>query len=334
MEEEIAAWGRTALVGRAYFELTEGLVPAEWDRARRASPRLILLPLVGEWRRPFAMRAVDLEPLLGSGRLSAPEEDTVRSVVAGRGVIASRAFGIQYGLGAGDRAVLTTTGGAHRTEILAVTDRFAALGLDRAFLLVGRRFAEEHLGTPADARPRAILAWSRDGAPVRRRDVQALRQALEPGVRRHATGRGRLAGRLQKTRSDFRIFDAVWAFLAVLALVGTVGTIGLRALERRRELALLRVLGTTRKQFRRHFMAQGLAVGLAGGVLALLLAVPFSLAAVLGLREVSGMDVHFVYSPTWAAACLALAAALGVLAGALAAWRARRLDWAAALKYE
>ena len=57
------------------------------------------------------------------------------------------------------------------------------------------------------------------------------------------------------------LFDAVWAFLAILATVGTVGTIFLRALERRRELALLRTLGTTRRQFRAYFTAQGLAVG-------------------------------------------------------------------------
>jgi putative ABC transport system permease protein len=164
--------------------------------------------------------------------------------------------------------------------------------------------------------------------------MERLRTALGPGLDRVSTGGHRLAKRLEKTRRDFVVFDAIWAVLALLATVGTVGTIGLRALERRRELALMRVLGTTRRQFRTYFLAQGFAVGVAGGVLALLVAVPFTAAAVAGLRRVSGMDVRFVYSAGSAAICLVLAIVLSGLAGALAHARARRLDWAAALKYE
>jgi cell division protein FtsX len=229
--------------------------------------------------------------------------------------------------------VLTTTSGARPARIVAVSDRYAAIPTDRAYLIAGPAFARAHLGLSADARPRRLVLRSRDGSDPAVR-FAALRAALGPEVTRLSSGAEQLEKRLKKTSRDFLIFDAVFAVLVVLATVGTVGTIGLRALERRRELALMRVLGTTRRQFRTYFTAQGFAVGLVGGLLALAAAVPFTAAATAGLRRVSGMDVRFVYGAAPAAVCLALAVGLGTLAGVLAHGRARRIDWAAALKYE
>jgi cell division protein FtsX len=334
METEIADWGRTALAGRVHLELTQGVDPARLERVRQASPGFIILPIVGEWRRPVRIRAIDLEPLLGSDLLNGGEEETVRALTEGSGVVVSRAFAIQYGLSVGDRPAITTTSGSRPAKIIAVTDRFGSLDADRAFVITGRGFAEEHLGVPPDAKPQGLLAWNRNGGRPAQAEIGLLAANLAPIVGKVTSGSVRLEKRLAKTRRDFRIFDAVWIFLAVLAAVGTVGTIFLRALERRRELALLRVLGTTRRQFRTYFAAQGFAVGLLGGVLALILALPFTAGAVHGLRVVSGMDVRFVYSLPWAAACLALSIVLGGAAGLLAAWYARREDWAAALKYE
>jgi putative ABC transport system permease protein len=99
--------------------------------------------------------------------------------------------------------------------------------------------------------------------------------------------------------------------------------------ERTREIGLMRALGATRRQVRALFLAEASALALLGCLAGL--AAGFGLGALLRLL-VPGLPVNTPLD--FVLAALAVSAATGLLAGALPAQRAARLDPIEALQAE
>jgi putative ABC transport system permease protein len=117
----------------------------------------------------------------------------------------------------------------------------------------------------------------------------------------------------------------VLLFLAVLiALFGVANALALSVVERRRELGLLRAVGMHRRQVRASVRWEALLIALLGTAVGTALGLGFGSALVTSLNR-QGID-HVALPGTRLAAITAVAAGAAVLAAALPARRAARLD--------
>lgn len=112
------------------------------------------------------------------------------------------------------------------------------------------------------------------------------------------------AGLLQRMRRLMALVTAAALLSAGLCAFGTLTDL---ALERRRDIALLKSLGASRRDIVRQFVAESLAIGAVGGVAGWLVGLFFA--------EVIGREVfHSVIAVRWDVPPLVLALSLGVAA--------------------
>ncbi|MDR0944815.1 MAG: FtsX-like permease family protein [Bifidobacteriaceae bacterium] len=135
--------------------------------------------------------------------------------------------------------------------------------------------------------------------------------------------------------------DALMVLLGVavlIALVGVANTLSLSVLERRRETALLRALGLTRRRSARSVGIEGLFTALFGAVCGLILGTAFGCGVVYMIEGFStdpGQAARGVaVAPLHIVAVLVLAAVAGVVASVVPARANGRIDPALALASE
>jgi putative ABC transport system permease protein len=110
----------------------------------------------------------------------------------------------------------------------------------------------------------------------------------------------------------------------LIAVLGIVNTLALSVVERTRELGLLRAVGLQRRQLRRMIRIESVVIALYGAVLGVVVGTGFGWALVRALED-QGIT-EFVLPYGQLLAVLVVAALAGVLAAALPARRAARLD--------
>jgi putative ABC transport system permease protein len=140
--------------------------------------------------------------------------------------------------------------------------------------------------------------------------------------------------------ASLEVFDRTFTITVVLrmlaalvAFVGVLSALTALALERQRELAVLRAVGLTRGQVWGLVTGQSGLLGLAAGLLALPLGLAMALVLIRVINRRSfgwTLEVHVDPLILGQAVLLAMAAAL--LAGLLPAWRMSRTLPAAALR--
>ena len=117
---------------------------------------------------------------------------------------------------------------------------------------------------------------------------------------------------------------ALLAFSIIIASLGIVNTLALSVIERTREVGLLRAIGLSRRQLRRMVRLESIAIAVLGAVLGVVIGIAFGISMVKALSD-QGLEVLSV--PYVQLVVFVLVAALiGVLAAALPARRASRLN--------
>jgi putative ABC transport system permease protein len=117
---------------------------------------------------------------------------------------------------------------------------------------------------------------------------------------------------------------ALLLLAVVIAAIGIVNTLALSVVERRREIGLLRAVGTSRRQVRRMVRLEAVVISVFGAVLGLALGLVFGVALRRSLASDGFTSLSVPVPPL--AGYLAAAALLGMLAAVWPAWRASRLD--------
>jgi putative ABC transport system permease protein len=110
----------------------------------------------------------------------------------------------------------------------------------------------------------------------------------------------------------------------IIAVLGIINTLLLSVYERTRELGLLRVVGMSRTQVRRMVRGESIIIAVIGGIIGLGLGIFWGWAFTTALRE-QGLN-RFDVPPLQVAAFLVFSVIAGMLAAALPAWRASRMD--------
>jgi putative ABC transport system permease protein len=124
-----------------------------------------------------------------------------------------------------------------------------------------------------------------------------------------------------------QLLNAITGLLVLsvlIAVLGIVNTLALSVVERTRELGLLRAVGLQRRQLRRMIRVESVVIAVYGALLGLVVGTAFGWALVRALREQGVTD--FSVPVGRLVAIIVVAALAGILAAALPARRAARLD--------
>ncbi|GAB3440019.1 FtsX-like permease family protein [Streptomonospora sediminis] len=111
---------------------------------------------------------------------------------------------------------------------------------------------------------------------------------------------------------------AMLIITVVIAVIGVINTLGLSVLERRRESALLRALGLTRRELAATLAIEAVTISVFGALIGLVIGLPYGL---VGIDAVVGATAPLVVEIPWASfgAVLVAAVAAGVAASVVPA---------------
>ena len=246
-------------------------------------------------------------------------------VLAGRGVALSQNLGKTLHVRVGDQLRMQTPHGAQQTTVLALVPYFSTvigtvgMGLDQL-----RSWFDRPVTTTLEVTAAASVDPNRLLADVRR---------AVPAPNYVYDGRSKLAGLEAPIHQSMFIANAVWVIVAFVATVALLNTLTLSVLERRREIGVLRAMGSSRRFTLRMVLAEATGIGVIGGVLGLV----FGLTDQWLFSLVSGDMMNF--QVTFRPSSMALVFTVGALAMSLLgsvppARRAARLNIIEAVSVE
>jgi putative ABC transport system permease protein len=238
-------------------------------------------------------------------------------VLAGRGVVLSQNLGKTLHVRVGDQLRMQTPHGMQQTTVLALVPYFSTvigtvgIGLDQM-----RAWFDRPVAT-------SLQIAAAPGADPNRLMADVRRVVPEPTY--VYDGRAELAGLEAPMHQSMFIANAVWIIVVFVAAVALLNTLTLSVLERRREIGVLRAMGSSRRFTLRMVLAEATGIGAVGGVLGLL----FGLTDQWLFSLVSGdmMNFHVAFRPSSMALVFTLGAlAISLLGSVPPARRAARLN--------
>ena len=213
-----------------------------------------------------------------------------KSVLEGRGVVLSQNLGKTLHVRVGDALQLQTPHGPQRTTVLALVPYFSTVigtvGLDL-----------DHMRTWFD-RPSAtaLQVTAADGVDPKRLLADVRRAVPAPNY--VYSGRSALAGLEAPLHQSMFIANAVWIIVVFVAAVALFNTLTLSVLERRREIGVLRAMGTSRRFTLWMILAEAAAIGIVGGLCGLLFGLADQWLYSLVSGDMMNFTVDFRPSPT------------------------------------
>ncbi len=290
LKDEVIRWTSRVAIANTYVVA---------HRTRHAIPKASLdsipddiLKVVHSGRTPWpnALLASQSEPLKRLAKQTGEDiYEQVKDLGPGK-VVLSQLMARRYGLVRGDYLKVTGKTRSAELEVVGISDigycpmvgpyrnskTFATIDEADFDLLQG--FADP-MGAGVTIN---ITHWNRvEPSGFYLRDLY-----VEPG-------RSFQQWRVKETSSDFRIFDVILLLTGLLAGIGIANNLVLAAHVRRREIALLRVLGMTAGQIRTLFLIEGAFIGAVGGIMAVVVGIPIGYLSLGALELISAFEVHF-----------------------------------------
>jgi putative ABC transport system permease protein len=243
----------------------------------------------------------------------------LRPAIGADAVSVSEPFANRYRVGVGDAITLQTQAGPRPFRVQSIYFDYSS---DRGVVMMDNATLARHFG---DQRPTGLTVYLRDGtraALVRDDLLRAL--GGEAGVFIY-TNRALREEVLRIFDSTFAITYALQVIAIVVALLGIIGTLMTLVIERRRELGILRAIGTSRGQIRGMVMAEASMLGAISQVSGLLVGLCMALILVYVINLQSfGWTIH-LHVPWWSLAQMSVLVVITtLLAGLYPAQRALR----------
>ncbi|MFI9407557.1 FtsX-like permease family protein [Nocardia sp. NPDC052316] len=255
-------------------------------------------------------------------RMRMLEDAAAAGLSAGAGVVISRDVAKSLGVGVGAQLTLPTPTGPRTVTVLQVIPYFSAIaGVVMMDLDLLRTWYER----PGETIIAVNIAPGADPAAVQ----AAIRQLVPPEM--HVdTGAATVVAATSSIEQGSAMSNAILWIVVLVATVALLNTLMLSVLERRRELGVLRAMGTSRTFLTRSVLAEAAGIGLIGAALGLVVGIAVQYLATLAMAHALTIDVVYQPSPmllVYGSIALALAL-LGSIPPAL---RAGRLPIVAAL---
>ncbi|MFI5719236.1 FtsX-like permease family protein [Nocardia sp. NPDC051750] len=258
----------------------------------------------------------------GSRLSSAMSPEVGRLLVTGQGVVISRDVARSLRVSAGDTLTLPTPTGRHEVRVLQVIPYFSAIA---GVIMMDLDRMRGWYQRPGETTLAVDLAPGADPETVR----SELRRVV-PADLFIDSGREAVAATAGSLRQGTALSTNILWIVVLVATIALLNTLMLSVLYRRREIGVLRAMGTSRRFLLRSVLAEAAGIGLVGAVLGLLAgaAVQYLSAAAIG----HAMTIDVVYAPSPLLVVYgAVALALALLGSVPPALRAARMPIVEAL---
>ncbi|GAB11744.1 putative ABC transporter permease protein [Gordonia araii NBRC 100433] len=281
---------------------------SQWARVNVGDARILVQGLAPGLKAPFVVKT---------------DPGALQRVFDGDGIVLSSVLSRNLGLGIGDEVRMATPTGFHSLTVRDVVDYVA---IDSGSAAISLDLLREWFERPGAT---FLQVDTEPGA-----DVEQVRAGLEAVAQRYSQGRlplyvysGEEALRAtQESAEQSGAFTvAIQWIVAVAAAVALLNTLLLSVIERRRELAVLRALGASRRFVFSMVLSEAVAIAVVGSITGLILGGMLHLLSDQILTASTSIQVH--YSPQWST-LLYVAVSVGLcIVGALTpAVRAARLN--------
>lgn len=287
------------------------------------------LALRGEATQAIALTGVDLDRydriiglrgkvVAGTARLGPGE------------AIVGRELASDLGVRVGDRITLQTSIGASNVSDAVRVTALVDLGvkdLNRRTVIVPLRAAQSMLGLPGGVTGLDLAirdVWSA------RELTQELRRQFPYKIESWQENNAQLVAALNAQTVATTLIRSV---VMVVVVLGIASVLVVSVVQKRREIGILRAMGTTRGQILRVFLVQGAVVGAVGSVLGVGQAAAMIWVFTHFVRGSDGQPLFAIaLSPVTAMQVALIATVCGVLAAIAPARRAAAMDPAQAIR--
>lgn len=331
---EIDAWGERALVDKVYVR---GLPSLRYDdmRAILAGTSGVVGIESGSTRSyvPFLLLGARAGELAHHGPLAADPALLAR-FERGDAVILSERLARHLRYALGDRVhVANASGTVQDLEVVAISDAYGYFPHpdERLYGVASDVFMRKGFCHEVDTFTECAIRLAPGSdtgaieALLRARFADAAGLSIE-------SGRDLRDEHLADLRRDFKLFDLILGLTALLAALGVLNGQLLAALERTKELGVLKALGVTRTQIAGMVACEALVIGILGGLLGTLMGAALGPVIVRALEALSGLDLPDVLAVRWLVAMPLASIALALLAIVYPILRMNRTDAVAAVR--
>ncbi|MGB3602982.1 MAG: FtsX-like permease family protein [Gordonia sp. (in: high G+C Gram-positive bacteria)] len=273
-----------------------------------------------------------LEPGASAPFIKKSSDDAVRQTLAGNGILLSKVLARALGVTTGDTVRLATPTGYHE---LVVRDTVNYVAIDSGTGAVSNTLLREWFLRDGNTYLQVTAEPGADQAQLRG-ELSAI-AAAHPGLGDRPvqvyTGVEALDATKKSAEQAGAFTVAIQWIVAGAAAIALLNTLLLSVLERRRELAVLRAMGASRRFISRMVLAEAASIALVGAAVGLLLGSGLHLLADRILTKTTSIDI--AYAPQWSAFGYVAVPVVLCLVGALVpAMRASRMNISASLVEE
>jgi putative ABC transport system permease protein len=258
----------------------------------------------------------------------APRARILAGLAAG-GAVPSKPYAKIHGLHIGDQLTLSGPSSVRRVRVVGIADALDGAGRSLQVSLAT-------LGAVYGVRNDVQLAIkARSGG-----ERQGLARRVDALLARDYPGLEALSNAEVKRRTtdainqQFGFFNAIVAIAVIVGMLGIVNTLSMSVLERTREIGVLRAVGASRWRVRRTMADESLLISLAGTIAGIAVGILVALVWIVGMRNSTFPGLSLQLPVPTLVAIAVLGVVIGIVAAALPARRAARLDPLSALRYE
>lgn len=283
------------------------------------------LALRGEAAQAIALMGVDLDRYDRIIGVRSKVVSGAARLAPGEAIIGTE-LAADLGVRVGDRFTVQTGGLSDAVRVTALVD-LGVKDLNRRTVLVPLRAAQNLLALPGGA---TVVDMTVDDVWQAQRLAGELARQYPYKVESWQENNAQLVSALNAQSISTSIIRAV---VLVVVVLGISSVLVVSVVQKRREIGILRAMGTTRGQVLRVFLLQGAVVGALGSLLGLLLAAALIFVFTAFVRGSDGMPLFPVtLTPGTALQTAVLATLCGVLAAIAPARRAAAMDPAQAIR--
>jgi putative ABC transport system permease protein len=338
LEAEIEVWSEEAFENKVYaLELPE---EAEFDQVAAhlmGYPGVIgVEPNEARTYAPFLVVGVREDQLAGYGPC-AEDPKLMRLMREKRGILLSRRIAQHREYELGDDVFIEAADGSVNTfPVIGITDAYGYFPNpdERLYGVVSDRWMQKMFCMDTTLSSQVAVRFDDDVHPGEMlvTTQTALAELFPTAKIKYRPGAELYEWHASDISRDFVLFDIIIGLTVLLAGLGVLNGQLLSALERAKELGVLKALGVTRRQIAGMVMLESGVVGLLGGGLGVGLGSLISPFIVEALQVISGLPLPLRGAGVYLAWGWAGAVIVTLAAGVYPVWRMNRADAIAAVR--
>ena len=328
LRAEVEEWADRAVIGKLWVR---GLPDVTYDELREAlGPDSGVLAIeAGDARvySPFLILGMQPDELAKFGPCSL-DANVLKAFSSGQGIILSERVSQHYGKEIGDTVHLNTGGhGIQSFAVIAISDEYGYFydPDERLYGVVASAYMERYFCLDTETTSYAALKLTPGNGGGQA--IAALHDAFDESKKINIRSGGWILDwHVEDITRDFRLFDIILGLTALLAALGVLNGQLLSALERWKEIGVLRALGVTQAQVAGMVLLESAVIGVTGGALGLAVGMALTPVIVEALQAISSLPLPHRSAGVWLGWSFIGAVSLTLFSGLYPIWRMNRFD--------